>query len=100
MWTEREPWPAGTDPAGKGESTVDEDDLPVDAMMALIQGAYGELRNPTQLRAHVATIINATEELADDYPEGDERAKVTLRAYMSLPRLWWDDDIPCLDDDE
>lgn len=84
MWTEREPWPAGTDPAGKGESTVDElDELAVDAMMALIDSVYGELRNPTQLRAHVAAILGAATKLGMEDVEAWDEATATLRAYLA-----------------
>ena len=58
--------------------------LAVDAMMAMLQRhVFGGNSPDDVVREHVSIIIDAAEELADDYPAGDEAADATLRGYLT-----------------
>jgi hypothetical protein len=56
-------------------------DLGVEALMALIDAVHGPLRNPTQLRAHVAVIVELVTEMAYCLPGENPDAEAALRAY-------------------
>lgn len=60
---------------------LSDDDVAVNTMMALIEGVYGELRNPTQLRGHVAVIMGASIDLCMDDQDAWDEAQATLHAY-------------------
>jgi hypothetical protein len=60
------------------------EDLALDAAMAML-ARYGGLWSSDyeHVRRHLAVIIEAARELADDYPAGDDRAEATLRHILT-----------------